>query len=575
MRTEEWLDRIYEWANGANGYVDMAEKLIREIPGQRARLKEPPLISIIGTFKAGKSSTINALLGEEIAPVDVLPTTAKVTSFRSDAETRVRVHQDGEWRSSTLAEFQSLVHSLNESEAWLKDLAKIRSIEVRHPSEVLQDLIIVDTPGFGSGNDTDDEETLSQLEHAAAFVWVVDVEKGGLPTGDLRVLNRLAEDGRPRYLIFNKADMKSSSDRRIILEKAISQYGERFERIFLFSADLRQKRDNGQVIPADAVTEIDLDWEKTVLPELRGEAERLQEPFIVKKIQPLIDSAILECQEKSKMMVNLAAETLQRIEWLHQTATGITNGYGSILCSKFETGIKALFRRRADDFRKSVKVDKGFIWDDYELNKEKLKKLAFRMMDEVDKLSNKLREELDKAFDRMAVEYKRAEDILAKMGAELDGDIVDVHEAPTNLSVAQVLAKAECIGHKIHFLRGSIYSSIMTFGIFGTEDNARILAGEGLREATKMLDDLIDDERVLGEIQEYVFGKSGRRILPETSEDGEARSQLEGKLLLSCESFVEKETELREKGAHLTSLESALRDIGSPEVKSNKGASKH
>src|SRR5882672_5294322 len=49
-------------------------------------IREPLLFVAVGEVKAGKSSLLNALFGEEFAKVDVLPATDRVYIFRHGAE---------------------------------------------------------------------------------------------------------------------------------------------------------------------------------------------------------------------------------------------------------------------------------------------------------------------------------------------------------------------------------------------------------------------------------------------------------------------------------------------------------
>src|SRR5436305_2656690 len=49
-------------------------------------VREPLLFVVVGEVKAGKSSLLNALFGQEFAKVDVLPTTDRVYIFRHGAE---------------------------------------------------------------------------------------------------------------------------------------------------------------------------------------------------------------------------------------------------------------------------------------------------------------------------------------------------------------------------------------------------------------------------------------------------------------------------------------------------------
>src|SRR2546423_9246270 len=59
--------------------LDTMQALLRDI-------NEPLLFVVVGEVKSGKSSLINALFGQELAKVDVLPTTDRVYIFRHGAE---------------------------------------------------------------------------------------------------------------------------------------------------------------------------------------------------------------------------------------------------------------------------------------------------------------------------------------------------------------------------------------------------------------------------------------------------------------------------------------------------------
>src|SRR3954464_3895645 len=59
------------------------DRATREIlQGLLKDIREPLLFVVVGEVKAGKSSLLNALFGQEFAKVDVLPATDRVYIFR-------------------------------------------------------------------------------------------------------------------------------------------------------------------------------------------------------------------------------------------------------------------------------------------------------------------------------------------------------------------------------------------------------------------------------------------------------------------------------------------------------------
>src|ERR1700716_4106664 len=64
------------------------------------RLNQPIRIALAGTLKAGKSTLVNALVGEDIAPTDATEATRIVTWFRHGPTPKVSANHRGGRRSN-------------------------------------------------------------------------------------------------------------------------------------------------------------------------------------------------------------------------------------------------------------------------------------------------------------------------------------------------------------------------------------------------------------------------------------------------------------------------------------------
>src|SRR3954467_1404130 len=64
------------------------------------RLNQPIRIALAGTLKAGKSTLVNALVGEDIAPTDATEPPRIVTWFRTGPTPRVTANHRGGRRSN-------------------------------------------------------------------------------------------------------------------------------------------------------------------------------------------------------------------------------------------------------------------------------------------------------------------------------------------------------------------------------------------------------------------------------------------------------------------------------------------
>jgi hypothetical protein len=113
----------------------------------RARMDEPLRVAVAGRVKAGKSTLVNALLGERLAATDVGEQTRLVTWFRQGHQPLVRgVGPDG---SSVDLSFRRIDSRLT-IDVGVEDVERLDHLEVRWPNPVLGARTLVDTPGLGS-----------------------------------------------------------------------------------------------------------------------------------------------------------------------------------------------------------------------------------------------------------------------------------------------------------------------------------------------------------------------------------------------------------------------------------------
>lgn len=128
--------------------LEVAEPAIADTVSRvRARLREPLRIAIAGRVKAGKSTLLNALVGERLAPTDAGECTRIVTWYREGSAYDVEavLHEGG----SRPLRFTRADGAL---QVELGDIASdaIHHLEVRWPSARLARMTLVDTPGLES-----------------------------------------------------------------------------------------------------------------------------------------------------------------------------------------------------------------------------------------------------------------------------------------------------------------------------------------------------------------------------------------------------------------------------------------
>jgi len=105
-------------------------------------------VAVVGEFKRGKSSLVNCILGTEILPTDILPTTAVVNRIIYDTEEKIVIkYKDGKIEENNLSEIANYATKLDEEKE--RFAATIAGIDVHYPSLFCQNNIeLFDTPGL-------------------------------------------------------------------------------------------------------------------------------------------------------------------------------------------------------------------------------------------------------------------------------------------------------------------------------------------------------------------------------------------------------------------------------------------
>ncbi|MDQ3966513.1 MAG: dynamin family protein, partial [Actinomycetota bacterium] len=127
--------------------VELAERM----EGLAKQVDQPCVVAVVGRVKVGKSTFVNALLGEDLAKVGTTETTATINYFtygNPDPNLPVRCH----WRGGRVTdESREFLDSLqgNDLET-LRQADGIDYLEYFLPNPLLKQITLVDTPGTGA-----------------------------------------------------------------------------------------------------------------------------------------------------------------------------------------------------------------------------------------------------------------------------------------------------------------------------------------------------------------------------------------------------------------------------------------
>jgi len=140
------------------------------------------LLVIAGEFNSGKSSFINALLGERVLPEGVTPTTDRI-------------------------------NLLHHGPAVTEHAVEAFLLERTHPAELLRELSVVDTPGTNAIIRRHEELTRDFIPRADLVLFVTSADRP-FSESEREFLERIREWGKKIVFIVNKIDILASDAER-------------------------------------------------------------------------------------------------------------------------------------------------------------------------------------------------------------------------------------------------------------------------------------------------------------------------------------------------------------------------
>ncbi len=170
---------------------------------------------VLGEFNHGKSTFVNALLGSDILPTGITPTTASINHVVWAQHPTARV-------VLTTGESKFLdPHQLKE---WVTvaggHASEVAYVELGYPSDLLRNhVVLVDTPGVNDLNEQRAEVTYGYVPRADAVVFLLDAGQALKDSEREFLRSRVLESARDRLIfVLGKMDMLSADERTAVLE---------------------------------------------------------------------------------------------------------------------------------------------------------------------------------------------------------------------------------------------------------------------------------------------------------------------------------------------------------------------
>ena len=275
------LGRLADLADGV-GMVTLARDIrtsrIPKLEGERFHLV------VLGEFNHGKSSFVNALLGAEVLPTGITPTTASLNHVVwGEAPAARVVLLSGESKTlepSQLKEWVTVAGGKGTDVAY---------VELSYPSDLLRNnVVLVDTPGVNDLNEQRAEITYGYVPRADAVVFLLDAGQALKDSEREFLRSRVLEAARDRLIfVLGKMDLLNEEERLAVIDYV--------------------KNGLAQLVPSPVVYPLSArDWARTKasdsgMPELLGYLER----FLSRdRAQVILDNAAADVSRTSAYLEN-------------------------------------------------------------------------------------------------------------------------------------------------------------------------------------------------------------------------------------------------------------------------------
>lgn len=243
------------------------------------------IVALGGGFSSGKSSFLNALMGKNVLPADIDPSTSVPTYIVKGDKHKVTGINVFDSKVQMLPrDIRKIAHGFGEVEDE-EDEQVTDSVTLGHvlesiffstPLHSYGSIAFLDTPGYSKPDSekytakTDEQIARGQLNASNYILWFVQADAGTITEEDIKFIKTLRED-IPMLIVVNKADKKNLSDLKDIIAKIKSNLdikGVRYVSVRAFTSRLEQIEDEELkafiMHDADKIREQIEDWDRQV-----------------------------------------------------------------------------------------------------------------------------------------------------------------------------------------------------------------------------------------------------------------------------------------------------------------------
>ena len=287
-------------------------------------------LAVLGQFKRGKSTLLNALLGDQLLPTDILPVTAIPTFINSGEQVGVKVlfesdaspvHYDSTANQSLNDFLTDYVTEVGNP----KNHRKVKQVELTHPAELLcQGVVLVDTPGIGSTNKHNTEVAYQILPQCDAALFLVSPDPP-ITEVELTYLKDIQQCLPRTFFLLNKVDFLDETEKIASLRFLADQLTPLCDgapQVMAISArkglDARLKGDNSGWRDSGMQK-----VEQNLIDFLAREKQQILFASLGRRLRDQLNSTMMQLKLSLRALTLPESELKQRIEQFRQSLPAI------------------------------------------------------------------------------------------------------------------------------------------------------------------------------------------------------------------------------------------------------------
>lgn len=318
-RTSDLIDLLGEATKHANA-VSETSHVAEALAALQARVEAGRFrLAVVGQFKRGKSSLINALLEADVLPTGAIPLTAIATFIAAApaAQLRATFAQEPPQERAGLSE-DDLREGLTElvtERANPRNERGVVQVEIGLDAAILQDgLVLIDTPGVGSTHLHNTEAAQASLPACDAALLVLSPDPP-ITEAEMQFLAQIRANAVALIVVMNKVDVVTDAERAEIggfVRSVLDEAGVHGDVLPVSSRQARTAQATGD---AAALAESGIEALRARLADLVVDAQRsLLMRSASRKAAALVRELMFETAVLLKAVELPIAELEQRVE---------------------------------------------------------------------------------------------------------------------------------------------------------------------------------------------------------------------------------------------------------------------